>query len=204
MSAIITPNSEGRMCEYLLMLSPSDEVKEETMRIKRIFKEQYNCWYAVSSYPHFTLAYSFLNENEEEKFIKNLEDVAAKIQPFLVELYKFDRFSSSTIFIDMINKDPFINIGKLVKEKAGYMMKTYKKDKPEFIKNPHLTVARGMRKDQFEQAWAEWESVEINYHFDATEMVLLKKPEGGRKYETIKTIPFSGTASAGFIQGSLF
>lgn len=191
MSDTIFPTQPGRMCEYLLILSPNQEVKDETMRIKRIYKEKYNCWNADRSYPHFTLAYSFLNENEQEEFVGYLDEVALLTNPFLVELHKFERFASSTIYMDVVNKEPITQIAVLVKEKAGQLMKTYQKTKPEFIQNPHLTIATRMRKDQFELAWSEWQSVAIQHHFEAIDMTLLKKPEGGRRYETVKIFTFS-------------
>jgi len=75
-----------RLDEYLMVLTPHEDLRNRIMTIKKEFGEKYRSQLALSSKPHLTLA-KFVSWNmNEERIINKFQRLAMGVTPFRVEL----------------------------------------------------------------------------------------------------------------------
>jgi 2'-5' RNA ligase len=165
--------------EYLLVLSPQQELAEKIMNIKNQFSKDYKTAVAKTTWPHITLVNFVTWEMMEEKLLQRLQAIAMGITPFKVELKDYGSFPSHTIFINVISKLPIQNLVRELKT-AQRLMKLNNENKPHFIDEPHLTICRKLKPWQYEQGWLEYSQRNFTGRFIADSMLLLKRPAGER------------------------
>jgi hypothetical protein len=66
---------------------------------------------------------------------------------------------------------------KQLKE-AQRLMRLNNENKPHFIENPHMSIARKLKPWQFEQGWLEFSNRQFTGRFIADSMLLLKRRAG--------------------------
>ncbi len=82
-------------------------------------------------------------------------------------------------------------------------MKLNDDNKPHFIMEPHLTIARKLKPWQYEKGWLEYSHKHFAGRFIADSMVLLKRPVGEMKYQVVERFTFQNLPIA-IRQGQLF
>jgi 2'-5' RNA ligase len=105
--------------------------------------------------------------------------------PFKVELKDFGSFPSHTIYINVTSKVPVQGLVKEIRSEAQRLMKLNDENKPHFILEPHLTIARKLKPWQYEKGWLEYSNKNFTGRFIADSMALLKRPVGEMKYTTV-------------------
>lgn len=93
----------------------------------------------------------------------------------------FGSFPSHTIYINILSKIPIVNTVKEVRQ-AQHLMKMNNDNKPYFITEPHLTIARKLLPWQYEKAWLEYSNKHFSGRFIADHILLLKRRSGEKKY----------------------
>lgn len=177
--------------EYLLIISPSEEVRRFVWRIKRIFADRYKCTMAVGLIPHITMGNWGRSDCDEARIITNIGRFAETMSPFIAHFEGLSHFKTETIFVSVLNKEPFEEISKGLKTSTRALFQNH----VEFPENAHLTVARKMELHQFESAWSEWKDEELKASCEVNEMILLRRSvgkEGCGKYQKIATFPLRG------------
>ncbi|MBM3416430.1 MAG: 2'-5' RNA ligase family protein [Bacteroidetes bacterium] len=165
-----------RIYEYLLVLSPHEELRERIMKVKEKFAEEYKSDYARWGKPQIILSNFLQYEIMEERIVNRLHQVAMSFPPFKVELHDFGSFPSHTIFINVTSKLPVQGLVKRVRSEAQRLMKPNDDNKPHFIMEPHLTIARKLLPWQYEKGWLEYSNKHFTGRFIAEGMTLLKRP----------------------------
>ncbi|MDP4283146.1 MAG: 2'-5' RNA ligase family protein [Bacteroidota bacterium] len=188
--------------EYLLVLNPHEELRNKIMEIKTKFSDTYKVPNARWSKPHITLANFVQFEMMEGKLVNRLRIIAMGYHPFKVELKGFGSFPSHTIFI---NVESQLQVKTLVTElrPAQRLMTLNKDNKPHFIDNPHLTVARKLLPWQYEQAWIQYQQQHFSGRFMANGMLLLKRSLNGGSYQLVQWFEFMNLP-VNTRQGALF
>lgn len=178
-----------RYNEYLLVLSPHEELWNKIKKVKEEFAEKYKSEHAKWGKPHITLANFIQFEMMEEKLTSRLKTIAMGYHPFRVELKDFGSFPSHTIFI---NVDSQLQVKNLVKElrPAQQLMTLNKDNKPHFIDTPHLTIARKLVPWQYEKACLEYSNKQFTGRFIADGMLLLKRPVEEKNYQIVQRLEF--------------
>ena len=177
--------------EYLLIISPSQEIKRYVNMLKRIFADRYGCTIAASSAPHITMGNWGRSDYDQAKIIASIGRFADTISPFIAHFDGLGNFKPETIFVNVLNKKPIEEISKGLKTSTKALFEKH----VEFRNNAHLTVARKMELRQFESAWSEWKDEEFKASCEVNEMILLRKSvgkEGRDKYRTIANFPLRG------------
>jgi len=129
--------------------------------------------------------------------------VAMGYPPFKVELKDFGSFPSHTIYIAITSKVPVQGLVKQIRSEAQRLMKLNDDNKPHFIMEPHLTIARKLKPWQYEKGWLEYSQKHFAGRFIADSMVLLKRPVGEMKYQVVERFTFQNLPIA-TRQGQLF
>ena len=179
-----------RINEYLLVLSPHEELWNKIIKVKEEFAESYKSDHARWGRPHITLVNFLQYEMMEERLINRLNVVGMALPPFKVELKDFGSFPSHTIFINVTSKVPIQSLVKEVRHEAQRLMKLNDENKPHFILEPHLTIARKLQLWQYEKGWLEYSNKSFTGRFIANEMTLLRRPVGDIKYKTVRRFKF--------------
>ena len=190
-----------RMCEYLLVLQPHEDLWNKITNIKEEFAEKFDAPSAKWGKPHITLVKFSQLQMMEERTVNRLKMIAMAMPAFKVELKDFGSFPSHTIYVNVETK---VAIQLLIKhlKTAQSLMKT-KEQKPHFMENAHLTIARKLLPWQYEKSWLEYSHRHFTGKFIANDMLLLRRPEGAKGYQAIRKFEFMNMPVV-TTQGQLF
>jgi 2'-5' RNA ligase len=176
--------------EYLLVLSPHEELWNKILKVKEEFADKYQSDHVRWSKPQIALVSFVQYEMMEERLINRLKVVGMSYPPFKVELKDFGSFPSHTIYINVTSKVPVQGLVKEVRSEAQRLMKLNDENKPHFILEPHVTIARKLKPWQYEKGWLEYSNKNFTGRFIADAMLLLKRPVGEMKYKTVRRFDF--------------
>lgn len=187
--------------EYLLVIQPHESLWNEIKSIKEKFAADYSCEQAKKGLPHITLARFKQFQATESHIRQLLRNNARTISAFKIEMDDFGSFPSHTIYINILSKVPIMNAVKVLRQ-AQKFMKIDKDNKPHFITEPHLTIARKLLPWQYEKGWLEYQHAHFHGRFIADHALLLKRKQGGF-YKQVEKFRFEGIKED-FKQGELF
>lgn len=168
-----------RIYEYLLVLSPPEELWKRIVDIKHSFAEKYKTEVAHFIKPHILMVKFAALGMMEEKILHRLQVIAMGITPFKIELRNFGSFPTHTIFINVVTKLPIQDLVRQLKE-AQRLLKLNNENKPHFMDEPHLTICRKLKPWQYEQGWLEYAHRQFTGRFSADGMLLLKHEVGAK------------------------
>lgn len=203
METIITTIPGYRVYEYLLVLSPHEELGNRVMKIKEEFADKYKSDHARWGKPHITLANFVQYGMMEDRIINRLQAIAMGAAAFKVELKDFGSFPSHTIYINVGSKPAVQALVRNIRTESQRLMKLNDDNKPHFIMEPHLTIARKLKPWQYEKGWLEFSQRHFTGRFIADSMTLLKRPDGELKYQVVSKFIFQNMPVA-IKQGELF
>ena len=179
-----------RIFEYLLVLNPHEELRNKIMKVKREFYDEYKAPTALGGKPNMILANFLQYEMMEERLVNRLKVVAMGFHPIKVELRDFGSFPSHTIYINVVSKVPVQTLVKEIRHETQRLMKLNDDNKPHFILEPHLTIARKLQPWQYEKGWLEYSHKNFTGRFIADGMLLLKRPLDEKKYQVLQRFEF--------------
>lgn len=203
MKTIVNTIPGYRVYEYLLVLSPHEELWNKVKEVKKKFSEDYESEQAKWGKPHLTLVNFVQYEMMEERITNRLKVVAMGQYPFKIELKDFGSFPSHTIYINVVTKVPVQALVKEIRKETQRLMKLNDDNKPHFILEPHLTIARKLQPWQYEKGWLEYSNRHFTGRFIADGMTLLKRPAGETKYQLVEKFEFQNLPVS-TKQGELF
>jgi 2'-5' RNA ligase len=192
-----------RVNEYLLVLSPNQDLWNRIQKVKEEFANTYDSAHARWIKPHITLVNFVQYEMMEERIVNRLNTIGMAQYPFKVELKDFGSFPSHTIYINVTAKVPIQELVKTIRSETQKLMKLDDDNKPHFILEPHLTIARKLKPWQYEKGWLEYSHKHFSGRFIADAMLLLKRPVGELKYQVASKFSFQNLPVS-TRQGELF
>jgi 2'-5' RNA ligase len=181
--------SQLRLCEYMLVLSPHEELRNRIIQVRKEFSDTYQAPMALGAKPHLALARFTQLEMLEERIVNRLKTVGMGYPTFKVELKDFGSYPSHTLFINVITKGPIQNLVREVKE-SQRLMKLDNEHKPHFIDEPQMTIARKLLPWQYEKGWLEYSHRHFTGRFIADSMLLLKRRAGDKAYQIAQRFEF--------------
>ena len=190
MKTIVNTIPGYRVYEYLLVLGPHEELWGRIMKLKEEFAEKYKSDHARWGKPQITLATFTQYSLMEDRIVHRLQTIAMGFPPFKVELKDFGSFPSHTIYINVTSKLPVQNLVKEIRAETQRLMKLNEENKPHFILEPHLTIARKLVPWQYEKGWLEYSHKHFTARFIADSMTLLRRPLGEMKYQLVERFEF--------------
>ncbi len=190
--------------EYTLILNPHEELRNKIMHVKQQFYDTYKASSALYGKPQITLVNFVQYEMFEERIVNHLKTVAMGFHPVKIELKDYGSFPSHTIYINIVSKLPVQDLVKQVRSETQRLMKLDNDNKPHFILEPHLTIARKLLPWQYEKGWLEYSHKHFTGRFIADAMLLLKRPVSELKYQIVGRFEFQNLFIAPVKQGELF
>ena len=198
--------------EYLLILNPHEELRNKVQQVKKEFYDAYHAaslgdasrWAptAIGGKPHVTLVRFTQLALMEERIVQRLRAIAMGYCPFKVELKDFGSFPSHSIFINVTSKLPIRGLVNEIKD-IQRLMKLDKENKPHFIDEPYLPIARKLLPWQYEKGWLEYSNKSFTGRFVADAMLLLKRRQGEMAWQIAERFAFQNLPVA-IRQGQLF
>ncbi|MEJ7626534.1 MAG: 2'-5' RNA ligase family protein [Ferruginibacter sp.] len=179
-----------KVFEYQLVLTPHEELRNKIKNIKQEFHDNYKSATALYSSPHIVLTTFVQYEMMEERLLNRLHIIGMGFHPVKIELKDFGSFPSHTIYINITSKVPIQDLVRQVRADAQKMIKLNEENKPHFIMEPHLTIARKLLPWQYEKGWLEYSHRQFTGRFIADGMLLLKRVAGEKKYLVAGNFPF--------------
>lgn len=203
MKNIINSIPGYKVNEYSLVLIPHEELRNKIIHMREEFAKKYENNAALYSKPFVSLVAFKQYEMMEERIINHLNIIAMGFQPVKIELRDYGSFPSHSIYINITSKVPVQRLVKQIRTETQRLMKLDDDNKPHFILEPHLTIARKLKTWQYEQGWLEYSHKHFTGRFIADGMLLLKRPVGEWKYQIVKRFEFQNLPVA-TRQGELF
>jgi 2'-5' RNA ligase len=189
--------------EYLLIIQPSTDVSEKIMQQKKLFAEKYDCPSALYSKPHITLINFLQWPINERNIIHRLTTIIETIKPFMVSLKNFGSFPSHTIYANVETKNAIVDTVKSLRPIQSFL-KLDNDNKPHYIVEPHVTIARKLQPWQYEQGWLEYSNSSFSAQFMVHQIVLLKKNIHAKKYQAAANFSLLNKPSSKAHQANLF
>lgn len=179
-----------RVFEYLLVLNPHQELRSKISQVKKEFYDAYKAQTAISGKPYVGLVSFSQYELMEERIINRLKTIAMGYHSIKIELKDFGSFPSHTIYINVTSKMPVQTLVKEIRGEAQRLMKLNEENKPHFIMEPHITIARKLLPWQYEKGWLEYSNKHFTGRFIADAMLLLKRPAGEKAWQIRERFEF--------------
>lgn len=188
--------------EYALVLQPHEELVNTIMEEKKIFSEAFQCPEALHVKPRITLVHFKQHELIEPHIVRQVNNITATLSGFKVELKDFGSYPTHTIYINVVSKVQIMDIAKELKA-SQKLMKLDDENKPHFLTEPNISIARKLLPWQYEKAWIEYEHKHFHGRFVADHILLLKRRENTKMWKTAMRFDFKNI-KADMAQGALF
>lgn len=189
--------------DYLLVLNPHEELRHKIMQVKEQFAKEYHTNFAMHNAPHITLATFTQYGMIEERILNRLHTIAMGFPPIKIELKDYGSFPTHTIFINVASKLTVTNLVKKIRTDAQRLMKLDADNKPHFLLDPFIPIARKLIPWQYEKGWQEYSHKHFTGRFIADGMLLLKRPAGELNYQVLQRFEFQNLP-VNTVQASLF
>jgi len=188
--------------EYALVLQPHEELCNTIMEKKKLYAETYQCPEALYVKPRITLVHFKQHELMETHITRLVKNITATLSDFKVELKNFGSFPSHTIYINVVSKVQIMDIVKELKA-SQKLMKLDDENKPHFLTEPNISIARKLLPWQYEKSWLEYEHKHFHGRFIANHVLLLKRRENTKMWKTANKFDFENIKTD-VKQGALF
>ncbi len=178
-----------RVYEYLLVLEPHEDLRNRVIALRDNFKKTYHNTAGLPR-PHITLVNFLQYEMMEERLVNRLRAVAMGFMPVKIELKDFGSFPSHTIYINVTSKVPVQTLVKDIRTQAQRLMQLNEENKPHFMPEPVIPVARRLLPWQYEKGWLEYSQKHFSGRFIADRMLLVKRQLEDSHYQVVENFTF--------------
>lgn len=170
-----TYNYYGQVWEYLLLISPPEDVKHSIGIIKKEVGIKFGSSHALHSIAYISLIKFLQVKGYERKLLSQLFGFCLNKLPVEVSLKNFGVFPRHTLYVDIQENS---GLKKMVSRLMVLLMNSNsarsRHIKPS--KKFYMTIARNLNPAQFESVSNEYRSRKISNSFLAKNVVLLKRP----------------------------
>jgi len=188
--------------EYMVVLQPHEDLHTKIMKLKQSFSEEYDNTMAVALQPHISLVRFMQYEMKEQQVYNKLKMLSMSLPPCMITLDGFDSYPSHTIYIKVQTQEPVKAISRKLRE-AQSSMTIDKENKPHFLNEPHIAIARKLLPWQYEKAWIAYQQQPFHASFMADKLLFLKRPYGHKSWQLMDELPMLNITT-GIKQGDLF
>jgi 2'-5' RNA ligase len=199
----IVQNMPGyRINEYMLVLSPHEELRKKIMQVKKDFAEKFKAPQATWTKSHVLLARFSQYEMMQDRVLNRLKTIAMGFHSLKVEMKDFGSYPSHSIYINVVSREPIKELIREIRE-AQRILKADNDHKPYFTDDPHILVSGKLLPWQYESGWLEYSHRHFTGRFIADGMLLLKRRMGEKAWQIVERLEFQNLPVA-IKQGELF
>ena len=182
-------NKSGqRTSLFFMALLPPQSLQDQITEIKLELKENFGCKQALKSPPHITVFPPFKWDVSQVDAFDGLAEFCQGQQTFDISLDGFGSFPPRVIYVHPIKSEPLVQFHHSLQD---YLSQTLELVDPMVAKRgftPHMTVAnRDLKRDRFDDAWAQYQTRSLQTTFEVTALTLLK--HNGQRWQICKQWP---------------
>ena len=186
-----------KIYEFLIVLNLPKWVDKYVVQLKDEFHNQFGFYYSRHSKPHVTISKFPFLEKDRESLLLFIQDQIFSTKPLQIELNGFESYRNSNNRVISIHVEESEDLNKLkrtfekIRDDLGY-------DTTNFFvfRNPHVTIARGLRKEVFEKAKEVYLQERYWSSFEISKLKVLrreiKKDGSFGRYEDVCDLMLSG------------
>ncbi|WP_234567287.1 2'-5' RNA ligase family protein [Rhodohalobacter sp. 614A] len=182
--------------QFLVVFDLPKWVDKYVIQQKEDFAERFGSFPSRTSIPHMTIAQFPYWVQDQDTILALLQDALYRLKPLQIELNGYDSFSRNSKVI-YIHVDESEDLQKLrgpfnrIKQLYNYTNKDF------FIfKKPHVTIARGLQEDVFEEAKRDYIPRRYRSSFVKSKLKVLRReiidPQTFGKYEEVCDLVLGG------------
>jgi 2'-5' RNA ligase len=175
--------------EYLLVLTPHDDLVQQVNRIKKKFAEEYDTKHAVGANANIMLCKFYHYAATEARMKTKLQAVAMRINSFMIELEDFGSLPTHTIYINVKTKNKINELVREIKDSRA-LLSISKEHKAYYPEEPYIAIARKLVPYQFEKGWLEYSNSHFKGSFVANQMTLLRLDKNSGRYVLVQKMSF--------------
>lgn len=167
--------------EYMLVITPHEDLREKIIEIKKTFANSYSCEQAMHIKPQMLLAKFTQFEMMEQRIINRLKNICSGLADFKVDIDNFGSYPSHTIYLKVTSQVKITELQKLLK-KSQSLMTINKENKPFFAEQPCIIIANKLLPWQYEKSWTAMQHSHFSASFIVNDIVLLKRKMHNQGY----------------------
>jgi 2'-5' RNA ligase len=157
-------------CEYFLLISPSAKIKQQVKDLKVKLNERIGISKEnLNSVPHISLVLMREKTNRDNYIIEKVKEAAAGFNDFDILI------NGARTFDHTYTRDLVLNVESTeIQKLQNSIFQTFNLKAPEkFI--PHVTIARGITKNKFEQIGTAFHDFDLRAGFICNSITILKR-----------------------------
>ena len=169
--------TQAGLCEYLLVVHPSEEVKAKILDERSNFENKYEQQRDARFSPQIIVADFVAKEAMEETFIRWIQNICNLQKSFTVTLNNYSGLPSCGLYLRIQDEEPFRRLSNALRILDGFMQSN---NCPalKLENRPHLNFVTGLSQYSFDNAIKEYSLRTFHESFRVDKLVLLKKEEG--------------------------
>lgn len=185
---VIIPKIPGyQVNEYKIILVPHEELSNKILATRKVFNEKFAIEQPIKSLPEVALVTFKQLTMNEERIKARLRIIGMGMPAIKIEIKDFGSFPTHTIFLNVTSKLPVTNLVTKIRTDAQKLMKFDSENKPHFMTDSFITIARKLKPWQYEKAWLEYQHKSFTGRFISSSLLLLKRKEGEFKYRILES-----------------
>ncbi len=161
---------------YFIALIPPAPIRDEIHQYKLKMRDVFGSRAALRSPPHLTLHMPFeWRSGKEDKLIQSIHDLSGTLTPIPVRLNGFGSFAPRVIYVHVEQSPELLVLQKSVRSYCRTNLGLHNSDYQDLPFHPHITVGfRDLKKEAFQKAWDEFQTLPFDRTFFATSLCLLR------------------------------
>ncbi len=178
---------------FFVALLPPQAIQDYANEVKQVFVDRYNSRAALKSPPHITLQPPFeWRTAAHSDLSETLSEFAAQCAPIPMMLSGFGAFAPRVVYINVIKSAALLTLQAALRHRLEASLGIVNTSAETRSYVPHLTVGfRDLTPENFELAWAEFQSRPLELEFTATYLTLLQ--HDGHYWRVDAEFPFLGS-----------
>lgn len=191
----------GQLRQYLLALPLSESLRSAIEEMREKFSVDYRCPQATAGAPLIPLILFSRSETVEPELVNQFETLAGTLAPRVLSVNDFASLPTHTIYLNVYSGKGSRRLSEAFKPMQS-VLKQGPDQKPFFIPDLRIPLARKLLPWQYEQGWLRYRHTHFRSSFMADRVQLFKKTEG-ESFRQVRTFSFQ-VSRPPENQGSLF
>ena len=175
---------EMNLSEYMLLANSDEVVLQKIIVEKKYFEDKYETDIAIKTLPHITIANFLAKEIIEDRICRLLQNVCNQNYSFRTALNNFSGLPSHSIFLRVQNIQPFKHLHSGL-QALDNLLKTNECPPLQIVDNPHMTIARQLPEEIYNEAIKEYAQRDFHELFTVDKLALLKRENRYEKWQHV-------------------
>ena len=183
------------MCEYMILVCPSDEVKVEVKKMKVDFFRNHGSYSGQNSAAHINMFAFFLSETCEDKLMVRIKEVLANTDGFdtFLNSFGFDTLENN-FYIDVLDKMPLVNLRNKLRLALFHEFVSLKFLQTNY--QPQVVLGKHLSSLQMLNAIRTYGGQAYTNNFRVGAVTLLKRYAPFKSWSVMEQIPLNSSEGA--------